>query len=205
MGPYRPMLPSVIPDTQTGDVPFKKDENDGQSGFIARRGFGVGCGYFPVSLFLLEQAGLTMAGGYQVLEDVALADSAYEAWGESLSDLFEWASRALINTMVSPATVSDSWHKSILLEDSDISELLFTWLSQIVFLKDAEAVLFQQAQCQVWQDPELHSWKVQGLLIGAPIDPTHQELHMDVKAITKHLYEVRQKEARWMATIVVDV
>jgi len=146
-----------------------------------------------------------MAGGYRVLENVALADTAFEAWGDSPSQLFEAASQAVIETMVTPSTVGISWRKDLTLQDTELHELLFEWLSRIVFLKDAEAVLFHQVECEVWKDKLKNMWHAQGVLTGDPIDPASQELHTDVKAITKHLYEVRQDGERWYATIVLDV
>lgn len=146
-----------------------------------------------------------MAAGYRVLENVALADTAFEAWGDSPSQLFEAASLAVIETMVTPSTVGDSWRREITRQDTELSELLFEWLSHLVFLKDAESVLFQQAPSQVWQDLNANMWHVHGVLIGDPIDPTRHELHTDVKAITKHLYAVWQDGEQWFATIVLDV
>ena len=146
-----------------------------------------------------------MVSGYRVLENVALADTAFEAWGDSPSQLFEAASHAVIETMVNPATVGDSWQTEFTLQDTELKELLFEWLSRIVFLKDADAVLFQQARCQVSQDQEADMWHVRGVLTGEPIDPARQELHTDVKAITRHCYDVRQKGEQWYATVVLDV
>ena len=148
---------------------------------------------------------IAMAGGYQELEDIALADSAFEAWGDSPADLFNFAALALMETMAVPSTVAESWQQELELEDSDLKELLFEWLSRMVFLKDAKAVLFHKTECEVWQDSETQIWHVRGRVIGAPIDPDTQELHTDVKAITKHHYDVRRKGQRWFATVVLDV
>jgi SHS2 domain-containing protein len=42
-------------------------------------------------------------------------------------------------------------------------------------------------------------------LIGAPVDHQTQELHTDVKGVTKHLYELTQIGNRWKAQVVLDV
>ena len=146
-----------------------------------------------------------MAGGFRILEEVALADVAYEAWGDSPQELFEWASQGLIETMVTPSSVTDSWRRDLHLEERDIQELLFEWLSQMVYVKDAEGVVFQTVHCHVWNDPQRDLWQVRGTLIGARIDSRTQELQSDVKAITRHLYEVKQQADRWVVTIVLDV
>jgi SHS2 domain-containing protein len=42
-------------------------------------------------------------------------------------------------------------------------------------------------------------------LIGAPVDQQTQELHADVKGVTKHLYELKQTGGRWKVRVVLDV
>ena len=42
-------------------------------------------------------------------------------------------------------------------------------------------------------------------LIGAIVDHRTQELHADVKGVTKHLYHVSQEAGHWKALVVLDV
>jgi SHS2 domain-containing protein len=46
---------------------------------------------------------------------------------------------------------------------------------------------------------------LQARLIGAPVDRQTQELHADVKGVTKHLYELKQIGDHWKARVVLDV
>ena len=46
-----------------------------------------------------------MSYDFRFLEDVALADIAFEAEGDSIEDLFQGATRALLETMADPQTV----------------------------------------------------------------------------------------------------
>ena len=48
-------------------------------------------------------------------------------------------------------------------------------------------------------------WRLRGTLTGEPIDPSRHELRADVKAVTKHLYQVRQENGRWVARVVLDI
>ena len=132
-----------------------------------------------------------MSGSFRFLEDVALADAAFEAFGDSPSELFAAAARALIETMANPDTVSGEWHRSIVLEEPDLGELLFEWLSRIVYEKDAAGVVFRDATITVTHDQTGEGWRLVGDIDGAPVDPERHELHADVKAVTKHLYDVR--------------
>ena len=146
-----------------------------------------------------------MARSFRFLEHVALADSAFEARGDSVSELFVASAHALIEVMVDPVTVSTNWKRDLTLTQPQVSDLLFEWLLAIVFLKDAEAVIFHEAQAKVWQDEDQQSWQLQGLLIGDAIDPSRQELGADVKAVTKHLFEVKEESGWWIARVVLDI
>jgi SHS2 domain-containing protein len=141
---------------------------------------------------------------YRILEDIALADSAFEASGDTPSELFLAAGRAVIETMVNPATVRPLSQRRMERQASDLPGLLFDWLSDIVFLKDAEGVVFHKATVSVTR-AEDGSWLLQGQLTGEPIDPAWHELRADVKAVTKHLYEVRETNGRWVARVVLDI
>ena len=146
-----------------------------------------------------------MSGSFRFLEDVAVADAAFEALGDSPSELFAAAARALIETMVNPDTVSAEWRQAVVLEEPDLGDLLFEWLSRIFYEKDAAGVVFHDATGAVTRDHAGGGWRFVGELKGAPVDPRRHELHADVKAVTKHLYDVREVEGRWRARVVVDI
>ena len=146
-----------------------------------------------------------MTEEFRFLEDIALADSAFEASGDSPSELFQAAAQAVIETMVDPATVPPSKTQTIERKDADLATLLFDWLADIVYLKDAQGLVFREASAAVRHDPAQVVWQLQGILTGEPIDQTRHELRADVKAVTKHLYEVRQEGGRWKARVVLDI
>jgi SHS2 domain-containing protein len=146
-----------------------------------------------------------MSGSFRFLEDVAIADAAFEAVGDSPSELFAAAARALIETMVNPETVTDGWHRTIVLEEPDLGDLLFEWLSRIVYEKDATGVVIRETTATVTRDDAAGRWRLVGEMRGAPVDPQRHELHADVKAVTKHLYDVSEVDGQWKAKVVIDI
>jgi len=146
-----------------------------------------------------------MTSSFRFLEDIALADSAFEARGDSPSELFAASARAVIETMVAPQTVSSKYTKAISRHDQSLEELLFDWLADIVYLKDAEGLVFRDVTCAVEKRQAGGDWQLNGTLAGEPIDPARHELRADVKAITKHRYEVRHDNGGWTATVVMDI
>jgi SHS2 domain-containing protein len=145
-----------------------------------------------------------MSGQFRFLEDVALADAAFEASGGSPSELFVAAAHAVIETMVNPHTVSGGESRVIERREDSLETLLFEWLSAIVFLKDAESFLYRDAMAEVTKAPPT-DWHLRGTLRGETIDPARHELRADVKAVTKHLYGIRREGGRWIARVVLDI
>jgi len=144
-----------------------------------------------------------MSYSFHFRDDIAIADLAFEAEGDSVEELFRGATQALLETLADPAMVVATWERRIEKIGEDPSNLLFEWLSDIVYWKDAAGVVFHDAHLSVVHETEF--WKLVANLRGAPVDPASQALRNDVKGVTKHLYEVKQEGARWYARVVVDV
>lgn len=144
-----------------------------------------------------------MSYSFQFLEDIALADIAFEAKGDSVEDLFRGATEALLEILADPTTVTASWTRQITKTDEGVANLLFEWLSEIVYWKDAAGVVFREAPLAL--TCENGQWILHSTLVGASVDRRSQELRNDVKGITKHLYRVEQERTTWKARVVVDV
>lgn len=144
-----------------------------------------------------------MAWIFRFLEEIALADIGFEAEGESVEDVFRGATQALLESMANPVTVSREWERSIERTDVDLSSLLFEWLSDMVYWKDAAGVVYREAPLTLTREGE--GWLLRARLIGATVNQQTQELHADVKGVTKHLYELKQTGDRWKARVVLDV
>jgi SHS2 domain-containing protein len=144
-----------------------------------------------------------MAWTFRFLEDIAMADTAFEAKGESVEEVFRGATQALLESMANPTTVSREWERAIERTDVDPSTLLFDWLSEVVYWKDAAGVVFREAPLTLTREGDV--WLLRAGLIGAPVDQQTQELHADVKGVTKHRYELKQTGGCWKVTVVLDV
>src|SRR5512132_2353278 len=110
-----------------------------------------------------------MPGTFRFLDDIALADMAFEAEGDSLSALFDAATQALLESLADPGTVGQSWRQSIDLDEPDIPTLLFEWLGRLVYLKDAHGVVFHRVSLAVAQQPDASAWGLHAEVVGAPV------------------------------------
>lgn len=144
-----------------------------------------------------------MGHAFHFLDEVALADLAFDAKGDSLEELFRAATEAVIDALADPATVGNSWQHEVHREEHDPAQLLFDWLSDLVYWKDAAGVVFHEAPLTLVRAGDL--WRLEATLIGEPVDTMRQELRGDVKGVTKHLYDVAQDGDQWKARVVLDV
>ena len=144
-----------------------------------------------------------MSYTFRFLDDIALADVAFEAEGDSVEEVFRGATRALIETLADPLTVAVLWERAITKSDGDLAALLFEWLSEIVYWKDAAGVVFHDASLALIE--QNGSWTLHGRFAGSPVDQTVQALRNDVKGITKHQYELKRDDACWRVRVVLDV
>lgn len=142
--------------------------------------------------------------GFKYLPNIATADVAFEAYGTDYSELFENAGLALEETMVDTKTIDVQTGKKIKLQDTKIENLLFSFLEELVYLKDAEGLVFKEIKCRL--DKQDNQWAMEAVLKGEKLDKEKQDLRNDVKAVTKHLFEIRNlPKGAFQCRVVLDV
>ena len=105
--------------------------------------------------------------------------------------------------MVKISTLKIQESYDITLDSDSTENLLYDFLSELIFVKDTEGLLFRKFDVTIQ-----HKNKKYELLAkceGERLDPKKHELLDDAKAITKHLYEVKQEKNKWYAKVIVDI
>jgi SHS2 domain-containing protein len=141
---------------------------------------------------------------FHFLEDIATADLAFEAFGKNYSELFKNAGLALEEAMVETKSVQSKINYEIELDDSNIENLLYLFLEELVYLKDAEELLFSKIKCRIKSAKNV--WKFAANLGGERINRKKHKLRDDVKAVTKHLFRVKElPNKNYRCQVVLDV
>ena len=115
-----------------------------------------------------------MGQAHRFHDEIVLGDLAFEATGDSVSELFAAAALAVIEAMVDPLTVGTNRTQKIRLSEAAIEDLLFEWLNAVVFVKDTEGVVFHDVRAAVSRDSEKNLWHLEAALIGDRVDATRQ-------------------------------
>jgi SHS2 domain-containing protein len=141
---------------------------------------------------------------YRYLEDIAIADVAFEATGSTLEELFRDAGRALTNTQVKNIEdVENEVSKELELKADKVDDLLHEFLEELIFLKDTEQLLLAEFDLSI--EKKGQGYVLTGTAKGEVIDPKKHEMLVDVKAATWHMFSVKKKGGEWKATVVLDV
>ncbi len=136
---------------------------------------------------------------FKYLENVAIADIAFEAYGKNLNEVFENSAYAFFDMTCNPKTVKSKIKKEIKIEDKDEQNLLYNFLAELIFLKDSEQLIFNKVKVLISKN------KLKATLYGDKIDYGKQELRNDVKAITYHMFKLEKTKKGYKVTVVVDI
>ena len=139
---------------------------------------------------------------YRFLEDVAIADIAFEAYGKDLNEVFGNCAFAIFELSADLKTVGEKEKIEFELENEKLDNLLYDFLSEILFLKDSRYMIFKNVEVRI---EEGKNNKLKAVLHGEGINQEKQRLENDIKAITMHMFELKKEKNFWKATVVVDI
>ena len=141
---------------------------------------------------------------YQYLEHIATADAAFEAWGTTPEELFTAAADATLNVMLADLeTVRKEREVTIDIENVEMDLLLFDFLNELVFYKDARRLLLRVDSLTIAPRPD--GFALHAIASGEEIDFSRHDLSADVKAVTMHRFKVEETAEGWRASVVLDI
>ena len=149
---------------------------------------------------------------YRELEDVSLADAAFEVMGKDLNEIFRDAALATFSEMFDIYSVKGTEIREVKLEADKPDDLLFKWLEQLIYLKDAEYLWFGRFDVSI--SKKGNAYILDGTAYGEKITQDPKKMRTDVKAITRHKLKVEEftfddveKKVRqgWRAVFVLDI
>jgi len=141
---------------------------------------------------------------FRFLDEISTADVAFEAWGETQEELFISCAAALLRTMAeAPERVTRRQRLTVRLAHEELDMLLFSFLQEVIFYKDARRLLLHADSVQIKQRNGIFS--LEAILSGEQIDAGRHRLLVDVKAVTLQRFRVEFRDNLWKAIVVLDV
>jgi len=141
---------------------------------------------------------------YKFLEEIGTADIAFEATGHDLPQLFVAAADATMNVMIDNLdAIEPRETRHIELSNDDIEMLLFDFLQELIYFKDAKRLLLRVRRAQIDQKDERYSLKAK--VAGELLDAARHYQRADVKAVTLHGFSVKNEDSGWKARVLLDI
>lgn len=154
---------------------------------------------------------------YKYLEHTA--DVLFQAEAPTLAELFNQCGLAVEETMIEFKRVLPKRKVLIKRKNKNIEYLLFDFLGDLIILKDSRQLLFSKFEIEIKEkikkskdkkaeDKEITEEKEYQLICrayGEKLDVERHEPKVDIKAITMHMFEVKQTKKGWFAEVLVDI
>ncbi len=141
---------------------------------------------------------------YQFFEEKYTADIGFEAFGDSVETLMVAAGEATMNVMVPDLSSIRHEHKrDIRVSAESLEMLLFDFLQELIFFKDAEQLLLVVPEVRI--EPKDDQYQLAAEAFGEALDQRRHDLRVDVKAVTLHHFELKQTDSGWRAVVVLDI
>ena len=136
--------------------------------------------------------------------DEVTSDLSFVARGDTLPAVFAAAAEALLDaTLEDPGALGETETRHLELAEPDLELLLLRFLNELVYLRDAEALLLRPRELRVeTRDGEA---ELEAELVGEGLDRSRHRLLGDVKAATAHGLALAHGEDGFRASVTLDV
>ncbi len=120
---------------------------------------------------------------FEIIEHTA--DVGIRAYGASINEAFANAAKGLFSLITELDDVEESEHRDIELTAPDQESLLVEWLNELIYLFDAENMLFKR-----FDITQLSNTHLKARSYGHEVDSSKHKLKMGVKAATYHMLKI---------------
>lgn len=139
--------------------------------------------------------------GFKILENIVSGDFAFEASGETLEDLFASCAEACFSAMAELSKIEPKIDYSINISADNLDDLLVDFLSELIYLKDAEKIFFSRFDIRIDND----NISLNAVAQGERIDYNKHDIKVDVKAATYHNLEIKRVEKGFKVKVILDL
>lgn len=128
------------------------------------------------------------------------ADIGIRASSETLPELFIYMAEGLTELIAEDSHLEPRQQRTIRLSASDASSLLLAWLQELLFWFSTDRFLPVAYELET-----VSPTRLSGSVRGDTFDPSRHVQGREVKAITRHLLDVRQRNGIWEGQVIVDI
>lgn len=134
---------------------------------------------------------------YKFIDNIT-SDVVFEAYGETLNELFANAAEAMFTMICKIEHIEPKEERKIEAEADSVEDLLVNWLQSLIAAVDIEEMFFSK-----FKITDISDNKVTGYAYGQSVTPELGETV--VKAVTYHQYEFKETDKGFMCRVSLDI
>lgn len=127
---------------------------------------------------------------YRFLEH--MTDAYIEVQGDTLEQAFEFAAKALVDTMVNVNSVAPIEEEQIVAEGHDLESLLYDWLEAVMLklIVDKKAL----SDFKVFISKHDDKYQLKATVKGEQFDVEKHQYKVEIKGVTYHMMKIEQNK-----------
>jgi len=128
------------------------------------------------------------------------ADMGIIAYGANLKQLFSNAALALFSLVTEPESIRQELQRDVKIISEDKDSLLVEWLNELIYLFDAEHMLFNRFDIE-----RLTGDCLNASCYGENVDPLRHKIKTGVKAATYHMLKIDRDGDGYRVQVIFDI
>lgn len=132
------------------------------------------------------------------------ADAKFRAYGRTMEEAFSHAALAVASLMWQPEKVKPRQSRVVMVQGKDLEQLLFKFLSEILYLFEAKGFLLSRVkELKIKPPPRMSDspYFLEAVFEGDNLDKSYA-IRGEVKAITYHEMVIKQKDGVYLQVVV---
>jgi SHS2 domain-containing protein len=138
---------------------------------------------------------------FEICEEYPSADFIFDAYGNDLNELFAACASACFYAMTDLEKIKPVKEFAIELKADSAEELLYSFISELIYLKDTEKVFLSVFNVKIVPDGK----SLLAAVSGESIDYDRHTIKTDVKAATYHDLKIEKVSGGYKARMILDL
>ena len=139
-----------------------------------------------------------MMPSFEILEHPS--DLGIEAYGKSIEEIYRNAALGLMSVIAGTSKIEPREERLISISAIDRENMLVRWLTEVLYLYDAEKFLTSGVEFLIVNETLLKA-----KIFGEQYVESKHDLKLDIKAITYHQLKIEERDGEWKARVFVDI
>lgn len=139
---------------------------------------------------------------FEVTDEFTSGDIKLNLSGDTLEELFADSAIGITAVMTEPDLLDSSRKIEVSLDSDSHENLLFDWMGEIVYLKDAEQFLPVWVEFTEFNE---ENYTLKAILHGDTLDSARHPIKADIKAVTYYEFSLKRIDNKWIGEVLLDL